>query len=133
MPGDLTVEDTLDLDDTNPDDSRLYAGMVACGWTLLTFAILVATLPVGYIVGSFDEDADHIVRVVSEALSFFCVAGAANAVWHMAWHVPQARRHLRKHGADSEAFKKSMRRSIPRNTSLIFQTAVAILVLILDL
>jgi hypothetical protein len=40
---------------------------------------------------------------------------------------------LRNHGADSEAFKKSVRRSIPRNTSLIFQIPVAILAFVLAL
>jgi hypothetical protein len=128
-----TVEQRLELDDADPDDSRYYAAMVAGGWTALAVGVLIATLPIGYLVGSFGDEADHIVRTVSEALSFFCLAGAVNALWHMAWHVPQARRRLRKDGADSKPFKKSMRRSLPRNTSLIFQTAVAILVLILAL
>jgi hypothetical protein len=67
------------------------------------------------------------------AAAFFCLAGAVNALWHMTWHVSQARRRLREHGADSKAFKKSMRRSLPGNTSLIFQTPVAILVFALSL
>ena len=134
VPGDYrTVEQRLELDDTDPDDSRYYAAMVACGWGVLAFAILVVTLPIGYIVGSFGDEADRIVRSVSEALSLFCLAGAVNAVWHMAWHVPLARRRLRKHGPDSKAFKRTMRRSLPGNASLIFQTAVAILVLVLAL
>jgi hypothetical protein len=133
MPGDLSVEETLELDDTDPDDSRLYAGMVTVGWALLAFAILVATLPIGYLVGSFGDEADHIFISVSAALCFFCLAGSANALWHMAWYLPQARRRLQNHGVDSEAFKRSMRRSLPGNASLIFQTAVAILVLVLKL
>jgi hypothetical protein len=68
-----------------------------------------------------------------EAVFFFCLAGAAYAIGRMLWYVSQARRRLRKHGADNEAFKKSMRRSLPGNTSLIFQTAVAVLVLALAL
>jgi hypothetical protein len=64
---------------------------------------------------------------------FFCLAGSANALWHMTWHVSQARRRLQKHGADSKGFKSSMRRSLPGNTSLIFQTAVAVLLFVLSL
>jgi hypothetical protein len=128
-----TVEERLQLDDTEPDDSRYYAAMVACGWVLLGFAILVATLPVGYVVGSFGDQADHLARSASLALCFFCMAGFANAMWHMFWHVPQAGRRRRKNGPDSTAFKRSMRRSLPGNTSLIFQAAVAILVLVLAL
>lgn len=37
-----------------------------------------------------------------------------------------------KHGPDSKAFKKSMRRSLPGTGSLIFQTAAAILALVLS-
>jgi hypothetical protein len=73
------------------------------------------------------------VVTVFEAVFFFCLAGAAYAIGRMLWYVSQARRRLRKHGADNDAFKKSMRRSLPGNTSLIFQTAVAILVLVLAL
>jgi hypothetical protein len=63
----------------------------------------------------------------------FCVAGASNVIWRMYWYVPQARRRARKEGIDSTRFATSMRRAMPRNSSLIFQTAVGILAFILAL
>lgn len=134
VPGDYrTVEQRLELDDTDPDDSRYYAVMVAGAWALLAFVILVATLPIGYLVGSLGGQTDHIFVSVSAALCFFCLAGCANALWHVGWYVPQARRRLQDHGAGSEAFRMSMRRTLPGNTSLVFQTSVSILVLVLKL
>jgi hypothetical protein len=51
----------------------------------------------------------------------------------MYWYVPQARCRARKDGVESKRFAISMRRTMPRNSSLIFQSAVAILTLILAL
>jgi hypothetical protein len=133
MPADLSVEEMLELDDTDPDDSRLYAGMVACTWALLAFGFLVAmglAFPVRSLLG---EGAGNVVAAACVGGGFFCLAGCANALWHMTWHVSQVRRRLREQGAGSEAFKRSMRRSIPRNTSLIFQAPVAILAFVLAL
>jgi hypothetical protein len=133
IPVALTVEEMLELDDTEPDESRYYAGVVAGGWGLVAFGFIVAmglALPVGSLLG---DQAANIVAATCMAAGFFCLAGSVNALWHIAWHVPQARRRLRDHGADSKAFKKSMRRSIPRNTSLIFQIPVAILLFVVSL
>jgi hypothetical protein len=128
-----TVEQQLELDDDEPDDSRYYAAMVTCGWAVLAFGFIVAmglAFPVRSLLG---EQAGNIVAAACMGAAFFCLGGAVNALWHMTWHVSQARRRLRKYGADSKAFKKSMRRSLPGNTSLIFQTPVAILVFALSL
>jgi hypothetical protein len=135
VPSDYrTVEQRLELDDTNPDDSRYYAVVVAGGWIALAVAIVLPILLTGIVVYPlFGDEIGAIVVTVFEALAFFCLAGAAYAIGRMLWYVSQARRRLRKHGADNEAFKKSMRRSLPGNTSLIFQTAVAVLVLALAL
>jgi hypothetical protein len=135
VPSDYrTVEQRLELEDTNPDDSRYYAVVVTGGWAALAFGFVIAmvliSLPVNRLLGSQATVGWATACLVG---AFFCLAGCVNALWHVLWYVPQARRRLRKHGADSEAFKKSMRRSLPGNTSLIFQTAVAILVLILAL
>jgi hypothetical protein len=127
-----TVEQQLELDDTNPEDSRYYAVMVTGGWAALAFGFLIAmvliSFPVNRLLG-----AQVAVGWATACLvgGVFCLAGCANAIWHVLWHVPQARRRLRQHGADSDAFKRSMRRSLPGNASLMFQTAVAILVLVL--
>lgn len=128
-----TVEQQLEVDDREPDDSRVYAAMVACGWAVLAFGFIVAiglAFPVRSLLG---EQAGNIAAAACVAAAFFCLAGCVNALWHMTWHVSQARRHLRDRGADSEAFKTSMRRSFPRNTSLIFQIPVAILAFVLSL
>jgi hypothetical protein len=134
VPGDYrTVEERLELDDTDPNESRYYAAMVACGWGVLTFGFLVAmalAFPVRSVLG---EQAGNIVAAACVAGGFFCLAGCANALWHMTWHVRQAYRRLRADGVDSKAFKKSMRRSLPGNTSLIFQTPVAIVAFVLAL
>jgi hypothetical protein len=66
-----TVEQRLELDDTDPDDSRYYAAMVACGWGVLAFAILVATRPIGYLVGSFDDEVDHLSARCPKSCSSF--------------------------------------------------------------
>jgi hypothetical protein len=129
-----TVEQQLELDDTQPDDSRYYAGMVAGGWTLLAFGFLVAMVLLAFPVNAaLGDQATNIFAAAFVAAAFFCLAGTVNALWHMTWHVSQARRRLREHGADSEAFKRSMRRSLPRNTSLVFQILVAILAFVLAL
>jgi ribose/xylose/arabinose/galactoside ABC-type transport system permease subunit len=134
VPGDYrTVEQRLQLDDTEPDDSRYYAAMVACGWGVLAFGFIVAiglAFPVGAVLG---EQAGNIVAAACVAAAFFCLAGCVNALWHMTWHVLQAGRSLREHGAGSEGFKRSMRRSLPANTSLVFQIPVAILAFVLAL
>jgi hypothetical protein len=49
----------------------------------------------------------------------------------MYWYVPQARRRARKDGIDSKRFATAMRRTLPRNSSLIFQLAAAVLTILL--
>jgi hypothetical protein len=130
VPSDYrTVEQRLELDDTNPDDSRYYAVMVAGGWIALAVGFVIAMVVIGFAVNRL-LGADAAVGWATACLAgaFFCFAGAAYALGRMLWYVSQARRRLQQHGADSEAFKRSMRRSLPGNTSLIFQTAVAIFV-----
>jgi hypothetical protein len=86
-----TVEQQLELDDTNPDDSRYYAVMVATGWIALACAILIPILLTGIVVYPlFGDQIGHIVVTVFEAVFFFCLAGAANAMGRMVWYVPQA-------------------------------------------
>ena len=128
-----TVEQRLELDDADPDDSRYYAGIVAYGWAMLAFGFMLAVGLAFLVRAMLGEQTGNIVAAAFVAAGFFCLAGCANALWHMTWHVSQARRRLRKHGADSKAFKKSMRRSLPGNTSLIFQTAVAVLLFVVSL
>jgi hypothetical protein len=90
-PGDLTAEEMLELDDPDPDpdESRYYAGMVAGGWGLLAFVFgvaIVLSVPVGLLLG---DQAGSFVAAACVAAGFFCIAGSANTLWHIAWHVPK--------------------------------------------
>jgi hypothetical protein len=62
----------------------------------------------------------------------FCMAGCANVLWRI-HYVRKAERLGRKGGTYTEAYAAAMRRTLPRNTSLIFQTAAAAVTLILAL
>ena len=92
--------------------------------------MLLVGVPVQLLLG---DAAGNVVLAACLGGAMFCVAGASNVIWRMYWYVPQARRRARKEGIDSTRFATSMRRAMPRNSSLIFQTAVGILAFILAL
>jgi hypothetical protein len=121
-------------DDTDPQLRKVFALAANAGWITLAGACIVAipviAIPVKLLLG---EAAGHLVATACLAGAMFCCAGIANVLWRMYWYVPQARRRARKDGVDSKRFATSMRRAMPRNSSLIFQTAVAILTLIVAL
>jgi hypothetical protein len=130
----LSLAPLIARDDTDPQLRQVFAMGAGAGWFTLGFACIVAMLvvgvPVKYLLG---DAAGNFVLTVCLAAGMFCCAGIANVLWRMYWYVPQARRRARKYGVDSKRFATSMRRAMPRNSSLIFQTAVAILTLILAL
>jgi hypothetical protein len=117
--------------DTDPDLRRGFAMGANAGWITLcgvcVLAMLVVGVPIKLLLG---DAAGHVVLAVCLAGGMFCCAGAFNVMWRMYWYVPQARRRARKDGVDSKRFATSMRRAMPRNSSLIFQTAVGILTFI---
>jgi hypothetical protein len=119
-------------DDTDPDLRYAFALGASAGWFTLggacICAMLVVGVPVKHLLG---DAAGNVVLTVCLAGGMFCCAGMANVLWRMYWYVPQARRRARKYGIDSKRFATSMRRAMPRNSSLIFQTAVAILTFVL--
>jgi hypothetical protein len=121
-------------DDTDPQLRQVFAMGAGFGWFVLGFscilAMLVVGVPVKYVIG---DAAGNFVITVCLAAGMFCCAGIANVLWRMYWYVPQARRRARKDGVDSKRFATSMRRAMPRNSSLIFQTAVGILTLVIAL
>jgi hypothetical protein len=119
-------------DDTDPDLRRGFAMGANAGWITLSGAFGAAMLLVGVPVQLLLGDAaGNVVLAACLAGGMFCVAGAFNVMWRMYWYVPQARRRARKYGVDSKRFVTSMRRAMPRNSSLIFQAAVGILTFIL--
>src|SRR3954452_20522559 len=119
-------------DDTDPDLRYAFALGASAGWFTLGGAcistMLVVAVPVKHLLG---DAAGNVVLTVCLAGEMFCCAGMANVLWRMYWYVPQARRRTRKYGTDSKRFATSMRRTMPRNSSLILQTAVAILTFVL--
>ncbi|CAN5206578.1 hypothetical protein BH20ACT16_BH20ACT16_02230 [soil metagenome] len=60
----------------------------------------------------------------------FCIAGFANVYWRGYWYGTKAKR-LARHGTYTAAYVAAMRRTLPRNSSLIFQTAIGIVTLVL--
>jgi hypothetical protein len=60
------------------------------------------------------------------AASFFCCAGSANVLWQMCYFVPVAERLARRGVTGGAAYAVAMRGHCPRNSSLLFQTAVGI-------
>lgn len=129
---DFRVAPAIARDATDPDLRRTFALGANAGWITLSFlftaGILVLAFPVRAVLGS---NAGDTVAVTCLSGAMFCAAGAVNVLWRMYWYVPQARRRARKDGIDSKRFAKSLRRTLPRNTSLVFQTAVAVLTLII--
>jgi hypothetical protein len=121
-------------DDTDPDLRRGFALGANAGWITLCggfgLAMLVVGAPVQVVLG---DATGNVVLAACLAGAMFCVAGAANVLWRMYWYVPQARRRTRKDGVDSKRFATSMRRTMPRNSSLIFQAAVGILTFLVAL
>ena len=121
-------------DDTDPELRHTFALGANAGWITLCIACVLAMLVIGFPVRFlFGEAAGSSVGAVFLAGAMFSCAGAANVLWRMYWYVPQARRRARKDGIGSKRFAISMRRTLPRNSSLVFQTGVAILTLILAL
>jgi hypothetical protein len=51
--------------------------------------------------------------------------------WRTAWYVPKAKRLARRDETDPAAYAAAMRRTLPRNSSLVFQTAVFALTLLI--
>jgi hypothetical protein len=119
-------------DDTDPQLRQVFALAANAGWITLgiacIFAMLVVGVPVKLLLG---DAAGNVVLTACLAGAMFCFAGALNVIWRMYWYVPQARRRARKDGVDSKRFATSMRRTMPRNSSLIFQTVVALLAFVL--
>jgi hypothetical protein len=121
---------------SNFPDYRWDAGLDVIAMAWLMFAgvslalILVIAIPLDVVVGHNIGDP---VSLVFLAGIFFCAAGALNVVWRTCWYVPKARRIARFGDNEAEAYTAAMWKTVPRNTSLVFQTAVFALVLVVGL
>jgi hypothetical protein len=117
----------------DPDSRRSYLVQVNSAWGFLGFAFIVAmvlSVPIKSLAGVATGNAFLTGCLVA---GMFCMAGCANVLWRI-HYVRKAERLARKGKTNSEeACAAAMRRTLPRNTSLIFQTAAAIVTLILAL
>ena len=107
---------------------RHYVEAVLFAWcwigVFFMFSLGFIGVPVRLVFGA---GPGNVVGAALLAVSFFCLTGCINAFWRRQWYVLQARRRLDRDGPDSEGYAKSMRRMLPRNSSLIWQSAVGIL------
>jgi hypothetical protein len=116
-----------------PEERQSYVWSVIWGWAMLAGACFLA-IGIAFVAGSlFGAGARRVVAALFLAAGMFCIAGSFNAMWRAFWYTPQARRRARTDGTDSERFATSMRRILPRNSSLIFQTAIALFTLVVAL
>lgn len=121
-------------DDADPELRRTFALGANAGWIVLTFACVVVMLVVGVPVKLLIGDsAGDVVLALCLVAAMSCVTGAFNVMWRMYWYVPQARRRALRDGPGSAGFATSMRRILPRNTSLILQAAAAAIALAVTL
>jgi hypothetical protein len=125
VDGDSVLAWSASLDD--PDSRRTYAYQTSFAWLILAIAFDLAAAVVGVPIKELLSDsAGNVIIEAFGAASFFCCAGGANVLWRMYYFVPIAERLARRGETDSEAYAAAMRGTLPRNSSLLFQTAVGI-------
>ena len=114
----------------DPDSRRNALYVINGAWGMLAFAFLVAMVVVGIPVQVVAGDrAGHVVISILWAAIFFCIAGCAHVLRRWYWYLPKARRRLR--AGDRPAYEEYMQRSLPRNSSIIFQSVVGILTILI--
>jgi hypothetical protein len=115
------------------DDLDLRKGaltIINTAWCVLAFTFLVAMLVVGIPARVLAGDhAGRVVVGVWVGAGFFCLAGCAHVLRRWYWYLPKARRRLR--AGDRAAYEEYMQRSLPRNSSILFQSVVGILAVII--
>jgi hypothetical protein len=129
----LIGEAGADSDDPIVGDvqSSIYWGyMINMGWGLLAVGCVVAmgaaTIPLQQLVS---DGAGNVGICAGSGAGFFCLAGSAEAVWRRYVYVPRARR-LANSGSPDRA-SEALRRSLPPNSSVVFQAAVGILAIVI--
>jgi hypothetical protein len=116
----------------DPDLRRSALTIINTAWCALAFAFLVAMLVTGIPVRALaGAHAGKVVVSVWVGAGFFCLAGCAHVVRRWYWYLPKARRRLR--AGDRPGFEAYMQRSLPRNSSVVFQAAVGILATVIAL
>ncbi|MEA2127640.1 MAG: hypothetical protein QOJ85_531 [Solirubrobacteraceae bacterium] len=116
----------------DPDSRRNALYVINGTWGMLAVGFLVAMVVVGIPVQVLAGDrAGHVVISILLAAIFFCVAGCAHVLRRWYWYLPKARRRLR--AGDRAAYEKYMQRSLPRNSSIVFQSLVGLLTVLIAL
>jgi hypothetical protein len=129
--GDVSVINSMIASD-DPDLRKGALTIINGAWCVLAFAFLVAMLVIGIPVQVLAGDhAGQVVVGIFAGASFFCLAGCAHVVRRWYWYLPRARRRLR--AGDRRAFEAYMQRSLPRNSSIVFQSFVGILTVLIAL
>jgi hypothetical protein len=122
------------LTSEHPDARQSYAFSVMTGWAALVAVGTVGTIVFGYLADSVGgESARRVVVAVWGAGLLFCAAGLINALWRALWFTWRAKRRARRDGTADERFARAMRGILPRNSSLIGQSVVAVLTLVIVL
>jgi ABC-type glycerol-3-phosphate transport system substrate-binding protein len=113
----------------DPADRREYLFEAALCWTQVGWLALLGMVGFGFLTKMLlGHVPGAIVFSAWAAVAFFCFAGACNVYWRWVWYLPRARRRARKNGVGSAPFAAAMRAASPRNSSLIFQWTVGIVV-----
>jgi nicotinamide riboside transporter PnuC len=117
-----------------PKARQTYAFSVLVGWAVLVCVGIGGTLVFGYLADSVGgESATRVVVAIWTAGTMFCAAGMFNAMWRAFWFTWKAQRRARRHGTADERFARAMRGILPRNSSLIGQSVVGLLTLVIVL
>jgi hypothetical protein len=119
---DSTLEWSIMSPGRPPEERVDYADTVLAAWFMLAFACGVAMVAFGFLARVlFGAGVADIVLTVWFGVASFCMAGGLNAFW---------RKHYAKRAArsvvGSKGYRKSWDRSLPRNSSLVFQAFVGI-------
>jgi hypothetical protein len=111
----------------DPAERREYLMEAVLSWGLIGCLTAFVIALFGAVTGAlFGYVAGNIVFNVAATVAFFFLSGSFNVLWRWYWYLPQARRRARKDGVGSARFAAAMRGASPRNSSLIFQWAVAL-------
>jgi hypothetical protein len=117
----------------DPESRAAYADVVSTSWGYLAFCCLVALVACAFAVELlFGGKGRDLVAFAWMGAGFFCLAGFANVQWRKLQFVPEARR-LQNNPGQREAYAAAMRNTLPRNSSLLFQSAVGVAVFVIAL
>lgn len=112
----------------DPEDVIVYVYGVTTAWCVLAVGFSLLSVALAFVGDQIDGPSGRTVGLtIGMAACFFCLTGAVNAIWRQVFAY-KARRCYRRHGLGDPRCRRTADRALPRNSSLIAQTAVALLV-----